>query len=137
MRYEDLFIGILLIILLIVAAVRILSPKNPPSDRQLFHDSEGKLVAIGDRQHPAGELHGSGSLTSAPLELTAGSYRIDYQFDALTRLALLDSTGENTLFIKRGAGTESFDLPSSGRYRLHIEPTDESAAWSITYRHLS
>ncbi|MEO8397547.1 MAG: hypothetical protein ABI700_31405, partial [Chloroflexota bacterium] len=78
MRYEDLFIGILIITLLIVAAVRILSPKNSASRRELFHDSQGKLVAIGDRSPSKGQLSGQGSLTSAPLQLAAGSYRIDY-----------------------------------------------------------
>jgi hypothetical protein len=135
MRYEDLFIGILLIILLIVAAYRILSPK--PAPRDLLRDQDGKLISIGDRTQPQGKLTGHGSLTSAPLELTAGSYRIDYQFEALTRLALLDSVSEETLFIKRDAGTESLEIPVSGCYRLLVEPADESAAWSITYRQLS
>ncbi|MEO8394017.1 MAG: hypothetical protein ABI700_13590, partial [Chloroflexota bacterium] len=75
-------------------------------------------------------------LTSAPLQLAAGSYRIDYQFDALTRLALLDATSEETLFIKRGAGTEPLEILEAGRYRLLIEPTDEGATWSIAYRQL-
>ena len=136
MRYEDLFIGILIIILLVVAAVRILSPKHSGNEREQLHDSHGKLVALGDRQRPEGELHGRGSLTSAPLELAAGSYRIDYQFEALTRLALLDSVSEETLFIKRDAGTEPLEIPETGRYRLLVEPADESAAWTIHYRQI-
>ena len=136
MRYEDLFVGIIMITLLIVAAVRILSPKNPASHRELLHDSEGKLVAIGSRSLSNGQLSGQGSLTSAPLELAAGSYRIDYQFDALTRLALLDTTGEETLFIKRGAGTEPLEILVAGRYRLLIEPTDEGATWQVSYRQM-
>jgi hypothetical protein len=136
MRYEDMFIGILIITLLIIAAVRILSPKNPAPTRELFHDSEGKLVAIGDHSPSVGHLSGQGSLTSAPLQLAAGSYRIDYQFDALTRLALLDSTGEETVFIRRGAGTEPLEILEAGRYRLLIEPTDEGATWQVSYRQM-
>ena len=137
MRYEDLFVGILIITLLIVAAVRILSPKNSGGERELFHDADGKLIAIGDRSLSTGRLSGRGTLTSAPLELTAGSYRIDYQFDALTRLALLDATSEETLFIRRESGTEPLEIVASGRYRLRIEPTDEGAAWTLSYRQRS
>lgn len=136
MRYEDLFVGILIITLLIVAAVRILSPKNSATSRDLLHDAEGKLVAIGDRSPATGALNGQGSLSSAPLQLAAGSYRIDYQFDALTRLSLLDATREETLFIKRGTGTEPLEILEAGRYRLRIEPSDEGAAWQLTYRQM-
>jgi len=119
MRYEDLFVGLLIIALLIVAAIRILSPKPAPHSTQ-----------------PEGTLSGRGSLTSAPLELSPGFYRIDYQFEALTRLALLDSTGDNTLFITSGTGTQGFQITAAGRYRLRVEPADENASWSITYRQI-
>src|SRR4051812_45711369 len=137
MRYEDLFIGVLIIILLIVAAVRVLSPKNAGSGRELLHDSEGKLVAIGDRSLSSGQLSGRGTKLSDSLQLAAGTYRIDYQFDALTRLALVDANGDETLFIRRDSGTERFQILETGRYRLLIEPNDDGAAWALAYRQIS
>ena len=136
MRYEDLFVGILIIVLLGVVAYRVLSPKPAPT-RDLHYAEDGSLAAIGARTGPHGKLSGVGPLTSAPLELRAGSYRIDYQFDALTRLALLDATSEETLFISRESGSEPLEIVVSGRYRLRIEPVDENAAWSLSYRQLS
>ncbi|MBI1257325.1 MAG: hypothetical protein GC204_07635 [Chloroflexi bacterium] len=133
MRYEDLFVGILIIVLLIVAAIRILSPKPAPT-RDLHYAGDGSLAAIGAYTGSHGKLSGVGSLTSAPLHLRAGSYRIDYQFDAPTRLALLDDASETTLYITSGIGTAGYTLTVGGRYRLLVEPADENAAWSLEYR---
>jgi hypothetical protein len=136
MLYADLFVGILIIVLLILVAVRVLSASNPAqTGRSVRRDEQGKVIVIGERQGTSpGEFSGRGTQTSPPLQLAPGTYRIDYQFDALTRLALLDATGEDTLFIKSGAGTEALTIEAVGRYRLLVEPTDENAAWSIHYR---
>ncbi len=136
MPYADLFVGILLIVLLVIAAVRILSPKTDPT-RALFRDKKGELVAIGGRKPSAGQISGRGAQTSAPLQLAAGTYRIDYQFDALTRLGLIDTEGDETVLIKSGAGTESLTIAVTGRYHLRIEPNDEGAAWWVAYRQLN
>jgi hypothetical protein len=137
MSYADLFVGILIIVLLVIVAVRVLSPRTAAQvGRTIWRDERGSVVAIGERQGtPPGQWSGRGTQTSPPMQLAPGSYRIDYQFAALTRLALLDATGfEDTLFIKRDTGTEMLTLAEAGRYRLVIEPTDEGAAWSIAYR---
>jgi hypothetical protein len=136
MSYADLFIGILIIALLILAAVRILSPRiAEPGGRAVRRDADGNVIAIGERQGSApGQWSGRGTQTSASLQLASGTYRIDYQFDALTRIALLDGIEEDTLFIKRDTGTESLTIAEAGRYRLLVEPTDEGAAWQIAYR---
>ena len=133
MSYADLFLGLLIIALLIVAAVRILAP--PPA-RELQRDDQGRLVAIGERARSAGQISGRGSQTSAPLTLAAGAYRLDYDFAALTRLALIDAGGDETLLIASGAGTQGFEVAQAGRYRLLVEPNDESAAWRIDYRQI-
>ena len=133
MSYAALFVGILIIVLVVIAAYHALSTNTP--QRTLLRDEQGKLVAVGERERAAGHLSGRGSQTSDTLQLTRGAYRIDYQFDALTRLALLDllDGSDDTLLIKSGAGTEGFTLESDGRYRFLIEPTDESASWQIIY----
>jgi hypothetical protein len=137
MSYADLFVGILIIVLLILLAVRVLSPRRAQGGRTVYHDEYGNVIAIGDRQGTApGRWSGHGTETSPSLQLAPGTYRIDYQFEALTRLALLDATGEDTLFIKSGTGTEALNIDAAGRYRLLVEPTDEGAAWSISYRPL-
>jgi hypothetical protein len=134
MSYADLFVGILIIVLLILAATRVLSPKAEPGGRALRRDERGNLIAIGERQGTApGQWSGRGTQTSPPLQLAPGTYRIDYQFETLTRAALLDATGEDTLFIKRGTGMETLTIAEAGRYRLLVEPTDEGAAWNIAY----
>ena len=135
MPYSDLFVGILIIILLAIAAYHVLSSADQPT-RQLQRDESGKLVAIGEHQRVQGQWSGRGSQTSASLELAAGSYRIDYQFDAPTRLALIDANGDDTLFIKSGAGTEGLEIGAAGRYRFLIEPNHESAEWKIVYRQI-
>lgn len=135
MSYADLFVAILIIILLIIASVHILKPKPEADRRTVWTDERGNVVAIGERRGTSpGELSGRGTYTSPALQLSPGTYRIDYQFEALTRLALLDSTGEETLFIKSGSGAESLTIAGAGRCRLLIEPTDEGAAWRIAYR---
>ena len=136
MPYADLFVGLLIIVLLIVVAYRVLSSSGETPDRALYHDDSGKLIALGERERAEGQLSGCGSQTSAALELTAGAYRIDYQFDALTRLALIDANGDETLLIKSGTGTEGFEISEAGRYRLLVEPNDENASWRILYHQI-
>lgn len=128
MRYEDLFVGILIITLLVIAAARILLPHR---------DDQNETLSSGDaRRVSEGQLSGRGIETSAPLKLAAGLYRIDYDFEALTRLALLDPRdgGDETLVIASGTGETSVEIERAGRYRLHVEPPDASAAWRIHYR---
>jgi hypothetical protein len=133
MSYESLLIGILVIILLVIAAYHLLSASAP--NRKLWRDEGGKLVAIGERQPTEPSVwSGSGVQTTDALQLAAGAYRIDYQFDAPTRLAIIDETSEETLLIKSGVGIAEFEIASAGRYRLLIEPADERAAWSLAYR---
>jgi hypothetical protein len=130
-----LLVGLLLIIIIGVIAYRLRAAGS--SARKLWRDEKGNLVAIGDRQGVTpGRLSGRGNALSAPLQLDAGNYRIDYQFDALTRVALVDASGDETLFIRGGTGTEALAIAESGRYRFLFEPADESASWLLTYRPL-
>lgn len=138
MSSASLLIGILVIIVLAVFAYAILSSGASASPgRKLWRGSDGELIAIGDRQSGAADrLVGRGSATSDALHFDAGAYRIDYQFEALTRVALIDANGDDTLFIKGGAGTEALNISETGRYRLLVEPADEGASWQIAYRPL-
>ncbi len=136
MSYADLLIGLLIIVLLSVAAYSILSKSGDQPDRQLWRDKNGELIAIGGHERSSGQLSGRGSHTSAPLQLAAGRYRIDYQFDAPTRVALIDANGDETLFIKSGTGAEGFEIEATARYRLLIEPNDEDAQWRLEYRQM-
>lgn len=138
MSYADLLIGILVITLLAIAAYHILSPQAPgrkfEPGRKLWRDAQGNVVAIGERLPTApGVLHGRGTETSAPLQLAAGTYRIDYQFEGLTRLALLGAGEDETLLITSGAGSTSVEITAAGRYQLRIEPNDEGVSWRIAY----
>lgn len=134
MSYADLFVAILIIVLLIIASIHALKPKQEQDNRAIRRNADGSVIAIGERQGAAGQWSGHGTQTSAPLQLPPGTYRIDYQFETLTRVALLNTTGEETLFIKRDTGTETLTVAETGRYRLLVEPTDEGAAWDIAYR---
>jgi hypothetical protein len=140
MSYESLLIGILVIVLLVIAAYHALASGAPSAnvpERQLWRDEEGKLVAVGERQPTApSTLSGRGAQTTNVLQLAAGAYRIDYQFDALTRLALIDDNNEETILIKSGAGSAGFEITEGGRYRLRVEPAAEGAAWQIAYRRI-
>lgn len=109
------------------------------SNRTLLHDTQGKLIGIGGRKRTApGQLSGQGTKTSAPLQLSAGSYRIDYQFQVNTRLALVDETGDDeTLVLGLGAGTKRLTIPESGQYRLLVEPSSERGRWTVTYQQTS
>jgi len=84
-----------------------------------------------------GKLIGRGTYTSASFELRAGLYRIDYQFDSHTRVALLDSVSEETLFIKSGEGEALFEVVQADRYRLRVKPSEENVAWRLAYRPVS
>ncbi|HVU11908.1 MAG TPA: hypothetical protein VHD90_11545 [Phototrophicaceae bacterium] len=136
MSYADLLIGLLMIALVSVAAYSLLAHSGDQPDRQLWRDKKGELIAIGDHQRSSGQVSGRGAQTSAPLQLAAGHYRIDYQFDAPTRVALIDANGDETLFIKSGNGAEGFEIAETARYRLLIEPNDDNAEWRIAYRQL-
>ncbi len=107
-------------------------------NRTLLHDDQGKLVAIGGREPtPASQLNGQGRRMSVPLQLGAGSYRIDYQFEVNTRLALVDETGdEETLVLGMGAGTKRLTIPEAGQYRLLFEPNTEKGTWSVIYQRI-
>lgn len=135
MSYESLLIGILIIVLLVVAAYHALSPRAP--GRRLWRDAQGNVVAIGEREKAADQLAGRGTETSAPLQLAAGRYRIDYQFEALTRLALLSAGEDETLLITSGTGSTGFEVTAAGRYQLRVEPDDERAAWQVVYRQIA
>lgn len=133
MSYESLLIGILVIVLLVIAAYHLLSSSQP--ERKLWRDERGKLIAVGERAPgESGEFHGRGTHTTEPLKLAAGRCRIDYQFDAPTRLALVSSGDEETLLIKSGVGSAEFEVAEAGRYRLLVEPAEAGAAWQINYR---
>lgn len=136
MPYTDLFAGILIILLLVIAAYHILAGGSP-ADRKLLRDDSGKLIAVGERERSAGRLTGRGSDESPALSLNAGRYRIHYEFDGLTRLALIAASGDDTLIITSGTGETEFEIGAAGRYRLLIEPGDETAAWTIHYRQIS
>ncbi|MCC6803666.1 MAG: hypothetical protein IT319_12355 [Anaerolineae bacterium] len=129
MSYADLLIGILIIVLLALAAYHALTPHAP--GRRLWRSAHGDVIAIGERQRNAGVLQGSGTSTSDPRQLAVGSYRIDYQFDTLTRLALLGAGDDETLVITSGAGSTSVEIIVSGRYQFRVEPKDEKASWRI------
>lgn len=132
MSYADLLIGILIIVLLALAAYHALTPRAP--GRRLWRNAHGEIIAIGERQPtPPGVLRGHGTETSAPLQLAAGSYRIDYRFDTLTRLALLGAGEDETLLITSGAGSTGFEVGMAGRYQFRVEPKDEGASWRIAY----
>lgn len=105
--------------------------------RPVIRDSEGNIVGVGEQPGGTqGQLSGRGNTLSKPLKLTDGLYRIDYQFDALTRVALVDASGDETLFIKRGEGMEMLTIAQTARYRFLVEPADEAAAWQLAYRPL-
>lgn|GEM_PF-6755578 len=106
-----------------------------PPRRELYHNPKGQLAAIGGVRLNEGRLAGHGNTLSEPLQLRHGYYRIDFQFDALTRVALVDADGDTTLFIRGGVGTEELDIiPNpSGNCRLLVEPAEENAAWKLTY----
>jgi hypothetical protein len=105
------------------------------SGRTLLHDAEGKLVAIGGHQRTEpGQLSGAGVKMSAPLRLTRGAYRIEYQFQVHTRLAIVDDEGEETLTMGVGAGTIRMGIPQTGTYRLLMEPIDKVGTWTVIYR---
>lgn len=132
MSYADLLIGILLITLLVIAAYHALAPQAP--GRKLWRDAQGEVIAIGERQPAApGVLNGRGTETSAPLQLAAGSYRIDYQFETLTRLALLGAGEDETVVITSGTGSTEVEIAAAGRYQFRLEPNDEGASWRIAH----
>ncbi len=135
MRYEDLFVGILIIVLLAIAAARILAPKREDG-RGLLRDQAGALIAMGDQRQTEGTLSGRGAQTSASLQLAAGLYRIAYDFKTLTRLALIDPLdgSDETLIITSGTGETSVEIAQAGRYHLRVEPNGRAAAWSVHYR---
>ncbi|MBI1257324.1 MAG: hypothetical protein GC204_07630 [Chloroflexi bacterium] len=135
MSYNDLFV-VLFTFALLITVVRVLWPKHDTGD--LLYDETGNLGAIGAHAQSEGKLSGLGSFTSAPLELAEGSYRIDYEFNTLTRLVLLDAKGdEKNLFIKRNVGTKPLEIPETGRYCFLVKPVDEEAWWRIVYHQLS
>lgn len=105
------------------------------SGRTLLRDADGKLVAIGGHQRTEpGQLSGQGMKMSTPLRLTKGSYRIEYQFQVHTRLAIVDDNGEETLTMGVGAGTIRMGIPETGTYRLLIEPMVADGTWTVIYR---
>lgn len=111
---------------------------SDPGQRTLLRDDQGRLRAIGGREETLpGQLNGQGRRTSVPLRLSAGSYRIDYQFQVNTRLALVDETGdEETLVMGLGAGTKRLTIPETGAYRLLFEPISEDGTWSVVYQRI-
>jgi hypothetical protein len=138
----ELLIAALLLGLLI-AVFLVYRARSASPGRTLWRDERGTLVAIGERGTlvaigergiPEASFSGQGNFLSKPLQLPAASYRIDYQFAASTRLALVDANGDETLFIKSGAGTESFTITSPERYRFLLEPAAETAAWQFSCR---
>ncbi len=134
MSGESLLISVLLA--LVLAGLLYWRRSAGAPGRRLWRSRDGSVIAIGERQDAApGRWSGSGSDMSKPLQLTPGQYRMDYQFAALTRVALIDASGDETLFIKGGAGTEAFRIPQFGSYRLLVEPAEETATWTLEYRH--
>ncbi|MCC6803427.1 MAG: hypothetical protein IT319_11115 [Anaerolineae bacterium] len=125
----------LLVVLLVMVGIGLALRQREMPGRKIWRDASGAVVAIGERQRGAsGVLSGQGSSLSAPLQLAAGALRIDYQFEGLTRLALVDASGEETLFIKAGQGSESVEIGGAGAYRLLVEPGQETWTWEIAYR---
>ncbi len=116
MAYADLFVGILIIVLLAIAAYHALA--GSPANRTLIRDEQGHLIAVGEREHSAGRLGGQGKGESPPLHLNAGRYRIRYEFESLTRLALIDASGDDTLIITSGVGETGFRDWRGGRLSL-------------------
>ena len=103
--------------------------------RVLKRDEWGNLVVIGDREVDAPvQFEGTGTWSSKPVALAAGSYRIAYRFpvDVLVRVGLVSSLdGEDvTLLIKSGSGVEGFDLEGAA-YIVQVQPADERAHWRI------
>lgn len=119
---------------LLVAAFIIYRARSASPGRTLWRDEQGALVAIGERGIPEASFSGQGNFLSKPLQLLPASYRIDYQFSASTRVALVDANGDDTLFIKSGTGTESFTISEAGRYRFLLEPAADTAAWQFSCR---
>ena len=78
-----------------------------------------------------------GTFAVEPLQLAAGHYRIDYQFESLTRLALLNAGEDETLLITSGTGSTGFEVAAAGRYQLRVEPNDDRAAWQVVYRQIA
>ena len=83
----------LLVVLLVIVAIGLalrsygVRQWRTAPGRQIWRNASGAVVAIGERQRGAsGVLSGQGSSLSAPLQLTAGALRIDYQFEGLTRI---------------------------------------------------
>ena len=135
MAYADLLVGLLIIVLLAIAAYHALA--GSPANRTLIRDEQGHLTAVGEREHSAGRLSGQGKGESPPLHLNAGRYHIRYEFKSLTRLALIDANSDDTLIITSGVGETAFEIGAAGSYYFLIEPSDESAAWTIHYRQIT
>ena len=127
--------GILIIAPLAIAAYHVLAGSS--GNRTLIRDEQGHLIAIGEREHSVGRLGGQGKGENPPLHLKAGRYRIRYEFDSLTRLALIDTSGDETLIITSAPAKPSSQIGAAGGYRFLIEPSDESAAWTIHYRQIT
>lgn len=120
---------------LLVAAFLIYRARSSSAPgRRLWRDEQGTLVAIGERSTFQESFSGQGNFLSKPLQLPAATYRIDYQFAASTRVALVDANGDETLFIKSGTGTESFTITVPGRYRFLLELAADTAAWQFSCR---
>lgn len=128
-----LLAGILVMIVVAVLGYALRSPQAP--FRRIWRNDHGEVVAIGERKTAEpGRFNGRGSQLTDSVQLGAGNYRLDYQFEETTRVALVDGNGDETLFLKHGSGSEPLNISSSGAYRFLVEPASETAAWSLECR---
>jgi len=128
--------GAVIVILVVAALAYAFLPGRSPA-RRLWRDARGDVVAIGERQTAEpGRFNGRGSQLTESVQLGVGEYRLDYHFEVITQLALVDASGDETLFIKSGAGSEPLSIFTGGAYRFLVEPASETAAWSLECRPL-
>lgn len=124
---------VVVVVLVAIFGYALRSPQAP--FRRIWRDKHGDVIAIGERKTAEpGRFNGRGSQLTDSIQLGTGEYRLDYQFEDITRVALVDRSGDETLFLKNGSGSEPLSISSGGAYRFLIEPASEAAAWSLECR---
>jgi hypothetical protein len=127
--------GAFVVVVVAILGYALRSSQSP--SRRVWRDDHGEVVAIGERKSTEpGRFNGRGSQLTDSVQLGTGEYRLDYWFEDMTRVALVDASGDETLFIKNEAGSELLSISTGGAYRFLVEPASETAAWSLECRPL-
>ena len=132
---ENSLIVIVLIAVVLILGTRYWQSRIPTRERKLRYGKRGELVAIEEviGQQPI-TLKGKGNHATKPLPMEAGAYKLEYIFpdDVLVKVDLWLNGDSETIVVKRGTGTASFNIDVTARYVFEIAPADEAAAWEIT-----